>query len=176
MDGLGRAVAQSLLDQGHRLELHARSEDRAAARRARVVLRTCWGRDLESGAETKGIADQIKAIGRIDAIIQTQASLNQRVPGSSPGAPTNLSGKSIGWAIFVRAQASLARWVTKPIGELSSSIATAEISEWLGHGLALGLRSREAEGSFVGCWRRPMQERTTIVGNGGLFARLEAKV
>ncbi|MFN5568974.1 MAG: SDR family NAD(P)-dependent oxidoreductase, partial [Bradyrhizobium sp.] len=30
-DGLGRAAAQSLLDQGHRVVLHARSADRAAA-------------------------------------------------------------------------------------------------------------------------------------------------
>jgi NADP-dependent 3-hydroxy acid dehydrogenase YdfG len=30
-DGFGRAAAQSLLDQGHRVVLHARSADRVAA-------------------------------------------------------------------------------------------------------------------------------------------------
>jgi len=30
-DGLGRAAAQSLLDQGHRVVLHARSADRACS-------------------------------------------------------------------------------------------------------------------------------------------------
>src|SRR5689334_19827084 len=69
-DGLGGAAAQSLLDQGHRVVLHARSAERAAAA-ADFTSRaagTAVG-DLRSAAETKGIADQVNAIGRVDAII-----------------------------------------------------------------------------------------------------------
>ncbi|MET4260038.1 NADP-dependent 3-hydroxy acid dehydrogenase YdfG [Bradyrhizobium sp. S3.12.5] len=69
-DGLGRAAAQSLLDGGHRVVLHARSTDRAAAlgdlttRAAAVVVG-----DLSNAAETKSIVNQVNAIGRMDAII-----------------------------------------------------------------------------------------------------------
>jgi NAD(P)-dependent dehydrogenase (short-subunit alcohol dehydrogenase family) len=75
-DGLGRAAAHSLLDQGHRVVLHARSADRAAAlgelasRAEGVVVG-----DLQSGAETRSIADQVKAIGRMDTVITTPASI-----------------------------------------------------------------------------------------------------
>jgi NAD(P)-dependent dehydrogenase (short-subunit alcohol dehydrogenase family) len=59
-DGLGRAAAHSLLDQGHRVVLHARTADRAAAlgvlapRSEGVVVG-----DLQSFAETRSIADQV---------------------------------------------------------------------------------------------------------------------
>ncbi|WP_339028385.1 SDR family NAD(P)-dependent oxidoreductase [Bradyrhizobium symbiodeficiens] len=69
-DGLGLAAAQSLLDQGHRVVLHARSADRGnglgelRSRAQGIVVG-----DLSSAAETKAIADQVNAIGRMDAII-----------------------------------------------------------------------------------------------------------
>jgi len=69
-DGLGRAAAQSLLDQGHRVVLHARSAERGhalgelSARAQGIVVG-----DLSSAAETRAIADQVNAIGRMDAII-----------------------------------------------------------------------------------------------------------
>ncbi|MEZ2142272.1 SDR family NAD(P)-dependent oxidoreductase [Bradyrhizobium sp. DN5] len=84
-DGLGRAAAQSLLDQGHRVVLHARSVDRAAAlgvlrsRAAGMVVG-----DLRSAAETKSIADQVNAIGRMDAIIHNAGVYTQRSRGSTP--------------------------------------------------------------------------------------------
>ncbi|VIO78183.1 SDR family NAD(P)-dependent oxidoreductase [Bradyrhizobium ivorense] len=84
-DGLGRAAAQSLLDQGHQVVLHARSADRAAAlgelasRSEGVVVG-----DLQSGAETKGIADQVNAIGRMDAVIHNAGVYTQRSRGSTP--------------------------------------------------------------------------------------------
>ncbi|SCB26509.1 NAD(P)-dependent dehydrogenase, short-chain alcohol dehydrogenase family [Bradyrhizobium yuanmingense] len=69
-DGLGRAAAQSLLDQGHRVVLHARSADRAAALGglASRVEGLVIG-DLRSAEETRSIADQVNAIGRMDAVI-----------------------------------------------------------------------------------------------------------
>jgi NAD(P)-dependent dehydrogenase (short-subunit alcohol dehydrogenase family) len=84
-DGLGRAAAHSLLDQGHRVVLHARSADRAAAlgelasRAEGVVVG-----DLQSGAETRSIADQVKAIGRMDTVIHNAGVYTQRNRGSTP--------------------------------------------------------------------------------------------
>ena len=69
-DGLGRAAAQTLIDEGHQVVLHARSRDRASAvhdlaeRSAGVVIG-----DLASAVDTRSVAAQVNAIGRMDAII-----------------------------------------------------------------------------------------------------------
>jgi NAD(P)-dependent dehydrogenase (short-subunit alcohol dehydrogenase family) len=69
-DGLGRAAARTLIDQGHDVVLHARSVERAselddlAPRSAGVVVG-----DLGSTVETRSIATQVNAIGRMDAVI-----------------------------------------------------------------------------------------------------------
>ena len=69
-DGLGRAAARFLIDGGHDVLLHARTQERAAsvsdlaARAAGVVIG-----DLSSAAETRGLAGQVNAVGRMDAII-----------------------------------------------------------------------------------------------------------
>jgi NAD(P)-dependent dehydrogenase (short-subunit alcohol dehydrogenase family) len=83
-DGLGRAAAQSLLDQGHRVVLHARSPDRAAtlgelaSRSEGVVVG-----DLQSAAETRGTADQVNAMGRMDVVIHNAGVYTQRSRGST---------------------------------------------------------------------------------------------
>jgi NAD(P)-dependent dehydrogenase (short-subunit alcohol dehydrogenase family) len=84
-DGLGRAAAQSLLDQGHRLVLHARSADRAAAlgvlaSRSRGVVVG----DLRSLAETRSIAEQVNAIGRMDSVIHNAGVYTERTRGATP--------------------------------------------------------------------------------------------
>ncbi|GAA0794723.1 SDR family NAD(P)-dependent oxidoreductase [Spirilliplanes yamanashiensis] len=66
-DGLGLANARTLLGQGHEVVLHARSTERAAAvgtLGASVVVG-----DLSSDTETRSVAEQVNAIGQIDAII-----------------------------------------------------------------------------------------------------------
>src|SRR3954467_5288782 len=69
-DGLGRAAAKALMDEGHQVALHARSRERVSAvadlasRSAGVVVG-----DLASAIETRRIADQVNAIGRMDAVI-----------------------------------------------------------------------------------------------------------
>lgn len=84
-DGLGRAAAQSLLDQGHRVVLHARSADRAAAlgglasRSEGVVIG-----DLQSRDETRSIADQVNAIGRMDSVIHNAGVYTERTRGATP--------------------------------------------------------------------------------------------
>src|SRR5438105_1672465 len=84
-DGLGRAAARSLMEQGHEVVLHARSLERAsavadlAARSAGVVIG-----DLSRAAETRGIADQVNGIGRMDAVIHNAGTYLQRSRGATP--------------------------------------------------------------------------------------------
>ena len=83
-DGLGRAAARALIDDGHQVVLHARSRERAAAlddlapRSAGLVLG-----DLGSAVETRGVADQVNAIGRMDAVIHNAGTYS-----TSGRAPT----------------------------------------------------------------------------------------
>jgi len=84
-DGLGRAAAQSLLDQGHRVVLHARSADRAdALGELRSRVRGIVVGDLKSAAETKAIADQVNAIGRMDAVIHNAGVYTRPSRGATP--------------------------------------------------------------------------------------------
>jgi NAD(P)-dependent dehydrogenase (short-subunit alcohol dehydrogenase family) len=84
-DGLGRAAAQSLIGDGHQVVLHARSADRAAtlADLASRSAGTVVG-DLSSAAEVRSIADQVNAIGRMDAVIHNAGVYAQRSRGSTP--------------------------------------------------------------------------------------------
>ena len=69
-DGLGRAAAQTLLEDGHEVVVHARSMDRLAAvrdladRGAEAVVG-----DLSDLEATRGVADQVNGLGRMDAVI-----------------------------------------------------------------------------------------------------------
>ena len=69
-DGLGRAAAQTLLDDGHEVIVHARSAERLAAvndligRGASAVVGNLA--DLD---QTRAVADQVNHLGRIDAVI-----------------------------------------------------------------------------------------------------------
>ena len=69
-DGLGRAAARTLIDEGHQVVLHARSRERASAlddlvsRSAGLTVG-----DLGSAVDTRSIAAQVNAIGRMDAVI-----------------------------------------------------------------------------------------------------------
>lgn len=84
-DGLGRAAAQSLLDQGHRVVLHARTADRAdALGELRSRVQGIVVGDLKSAAETKAIADQVNAIGRMDAIIHNAGVYTRPSRGATP--------------------------------------------------------------------------------------------
>jgi NAD(P)-dependent dehydrogenase (short-subunit alcohol dehydrogenase family) len=78
--GLGLAAAQSLVDHGHDVVLHARSAERAAdlgqlvRRSAGVVIG-----DLASAADVRRLADQSNAFGRFDAVIHNAAIYVDRV-------------------------------------------------------------------------------------------------
>lgn len=69
-DGLGLAAAHSLIKDGHDVVLHARSERRADE--ASAVLSNAQAvviGDLSSGTETRSVAAQVNALGRMDAVI-----------------------------------------------------------------------------------------------------------
>ena len=69
-DGLGRAAAQTLLQDGHEVVVHARNPNRLAAvgdllhRGAEAVVG-----DLSDLEETRGIAGQVNRLGPMDAVI-----------------------------------------------------------------------------------------------------------
>ena len=79
-DGLGRAAARTLIQEGRDVVLHARSPERAtalddlASRSIGVVVG-----DLGSAAETRRVADQVNAIARMDAIIGAASGRIARV-------------------------------------------------------------------------------------------------
>lgn len=84
-DGLGLAAARTLMDEGHEVVLHARSPERAAtlsdmaARSAGVVIG-----DLSSAAETRAIAEQVRRIGRMDAVIHNAGIYREPGRGTTP--------------------------------------------------------------------------------------------
>jgi len=92
-DGLGRAAAQSLLDGGHQVVLHARSAERRAA--IGDLAQHCAGivvGDLSSATETRSIADQVNAIGRMDAVIHNAGVYMEQSRGTTPeGHATTLA-------------------------------------------------------------------------------------
>ena len=69
-DGLGRATAQTLLDGGHQVIVHARSVERLTAindmidRGARTVVG-----DLADQQQTRDLAEQVNQLGPVDAVI-----------------------------------------------------------------------------------------------------------
>ncbi len=69
-DGLGRAAADTLLEQGHEVVVHARNRNRLAVvsdlveRGAAAVVG-----DLSDLEETRGVASQVNNLGQMDAVI-----------------------------------------------------------------------------------------------------------
>jgi NAD(P)-dependent dehydrogenase (short-subunit alcohol dehydrogenase family) len=69
-DGLGRMAAQLLVEQGHRVVLHARNEQRGQEAMAAVPgAEAVVVGDLTSIAQTRGVAEQVNARGSFDAVI-----------------------------------------------------------------------------------------------------------
>jgi NAD(P)-dependent dehydrogenase (short-subunit alcohol dehydrogenase family) len=84
-DGLGLAAARTLIAQGHEVVLHARSSTRAAtvsgltAGAAGIVIG-----DLASAVETQAIAEQVRRIGRMNAIIHNAGIYREPSRGATP--------------------------------------------------------------------------------------------
>lgn len=81
-DGLGYAAARALINDGHEVVCHARSQDRAIdiADLARQSPGVVIG-DLSSAVETRKVAEQVNAMGKIDAVIHNAGIY--RVPSRS---------------------------------------------------------------------------------------------
>jgi NAD(P)-dependent dehydrogenase (short-subunit alcohol dehydrogenase family) len=84
-DGLGRAAAVTLINEGHQVVLHARSKARAAAladlapKSAGVVIG-----DLASADEVRALAEQVNKKGRMDAIIHNAGIYHEATRGKTP--------------------------------------------------------------------------------------------
>jgi NAD(P)-dependent dehydrogenase (short-subunit alcohol dehydrogenase family) len=84
-DGLGYAAARALIEEGHQVVLHARSQERATAidhlkqHSSGIVIG-----DLSSAAETREVAEQVNAIGRMDAVIHNAGVYREPTRSATP--------------------------------------------------------------------------------------------
>jgi len=107
--GLGLAAARSLLDDGNEVVLHARNSARAASladlapRAAGVAVG-----DLASTDETRGVADQVNAIGGIDAVIHNAAIYVEPRRVATP------EGHARTLAVNALAPYMLTAWIRRP--------------------------------------------------------------
>jgi NAD(P)-dependent dehydrogenase (short-subunit alcohol dehydrogenase family) len=99
-DGLGRAAAQTLLEQGHEVVVHARNRDRLTAvrdlldRGAAAVVG-----DLSDPEETREVAGQVNRLGQMDAVIH-----NAGVIGGPQVLPVNVVAPYLLTALIHRPQ------------------------------------------------------------------------
>jgi NAD(P)-dependent dehydrogenase (short-subunit alcohol dehydrogenase family) len=78
--GLGLAAAQLLVEEGHSVVLHARSQQRAKETQKKLpAAESVVVGDLTSITQTKHVADQINQLGTFDAIIHN-AGMGYREP------------------------------------------------------------------------------------------------
>lgn len=108
-DGLGRAAAESLLAGGHQVVLHVRSKQRAAeigdigAQAAGIVTG-----DLSRADDVRAVADQVNAIGRMDAVIHNAGVYTEPNRGATP------EGHARTVAINTLAPYLLTAWLDRP--------------------------------------------------------------
>jgi NAD(P)-dependent dehydrogenase (short-subunit alcohol dehydrogenase family) len=124
-DGLGRAAAQTLLEQGHEVVVHARSQDRLTAvrdlldRGAAAVVG-----DLSDLEETRGVAEQVNGLGQMDAVMH-----NAGVVGGSHVLPVNVVAPYVLTALIDRPQ----RLVYLSSGMHRGGRASLAGMDWAGH-------------------------------------------
>jgi len=108
-DGLGRGAAQALINDGHQVVLHARSKARTSAladlapRAAGVVIG-----DLASAVQTRGLAEQVNQLGRMDAVIHNAGIYREPNRGTTPEGHAKLL------AVNVLAPYLLTRLIERP--------------------------------------------------------------
>lgn len=73
-DGLGRMAAQLLIEQGHKVVLHARNEKRGGEATSAVPgAEAVVIGDLASISQTRSVADQVNRLGSFDGVIHNAA-------------------------------------------------------------------------------------------------------
>ena len=158
--GLGRAAAQSLLEDGHQVVLHARSTGRAAtiaelaSRSAGIVVG-----DLHSAAEVRSIADQVNAIGRMDAIIHNAGVYTERSRGSTPEGH---AGTLAGTATIGRQRCCIGWRVGPPHGAIT------------GRRIPVGTSGRAMTGRWMLSYRLPLRHCTRAAAPGRATALIGA--
>lgn len=109
-DGLGRMAAQLLIEQGHRVVVHARNEQRAKETLAAVPdAERCLIGDLSSIAQTRKVAEQVNALGSFDAVIH-----NAGVGYQSPKKIVTEDGLPREFAVNTLAPYILTALINKP--------------------------------------------------------------
>ena len=116
-DGLGRAAAETLLEDGHEVIVHARSTQRLTAVNdlidggASAVVG-----DLADLDQTRAVAEQVNRLGRVDAVIHNAGIYSGRHIMRSISSPRTCSPPSSiarnGWctSAAVRTTADAPRW------------------------------------------------------------------
>ncbi|HEX3204886.1 MAG TPA: SDR family NAD(P)-dependent oxidoreductase [Propionibacteriaceae bacterium] len=99
-DGLGRAAAQTLLDDGHDVIVHARRPERLAAVND-LIGQGASGvvGDLADVNQTWAVADQVNQLGRVDAVIH-----NAGIYSGRPILPVNVVAPYLLTALIDRPQ------------------------------------------------------------------------
>jgi NAD(P)-dependent dehydrogenase (short-subunit alcohol dehydrogenase family) len=132
-DGLGRAAARALMEAGHQVVVHARSPARASAvddlasQSAGVVVG-----DLSSAVETRRVADQVNAIGGMDAVIHNAGTY--LTTGRSPtpeGHATILAVNTLAPYILTALIARPRRLVYLSSGMHRSGAASLHDIDWI---------------------------------------------
>src|SRR5215217_2348232 len=124
-DGLGRAAAQTLLNDGHKVVVHARNRDRLTAvrdlldRGAAAVVG-----DLSDLQETRDVAGQVNRLGRMDAVIH-----NAGVVGGPQVLAVNVVAPYLLTALIHRPQ----RLVYLSSGMHRGGRASLTGMDWSGH-------------------------------------------
>ena len=141
-DGLGRAAARTLINEGHQVVLHARSRERASAlddlapRSAGVIVG-----DLGSAVETRSIAAQVNAMGRMDAVVH-----NAGISSTKGRAPTP-EGHAAILAVNTLAPYILTALIDRPRRPSERLIALAR---------------RNAKTPLLSLWQRDGERRSCI--------------
>jgi len=109
-DGLGFMAGRLLVEQGHVVVLHARSEARAESTRAALPqVETVLIGDLSTLAAMRNVAGQANEWGRFDAVIH-----NAGIGYREPSRVETVDGLSQLWAVNVLAPYVLTALVHKP--------------------------------------------------------------
>ena len=109
-DGLGRMAAELLMEQGHRVVLHARSQARADETKRNVPeAEAVVTGDLGTIAQTRKVAEQVNALGAFDAVIH-----NAAVGYKEPNRSETEDGLSHVFAVNTIAPYILTALIAKP--------------------------------------------------------------
>lgn len=109
-DGLGQMVARQLVEQGHKVVLHARNAKRSEQAKAAVPgAEACLSADLSSIQETKNLATEVNKLGKFDAIIH-----NAGVGFQEPARGNTVDGLPLVFAVNSLAPYILTCLIEKP--------------------------------------------------------------